>query len=400
MKIYYLLQASELFSKKTNIVGGHIAHIIGVIEAMQRTGHRIIIGSLSKIPYWRNKDITYRLFEIKWLPPFIKGIFKQLQITKQIIRAISEEKPDCIYVRWAPNLFFGRIRKKFPGLPIIIEANATLDMPIGKLGKLEKALFRMTDRSYVKSATIVSAVSRDIEKYIREHYPNIHGEKVVCIPNGVDVNRFKPVESDIRKQYSISPDEIVIGWAGNFRIWHNLDFLIRAFSKLNRANARLMMIGTGQPEIEKQLHELSASLSGERVIFTGPSPFNEMPARLSACDILVSPQAPSPNGVFYQSPIKLYEYMAVGRAIVGARIGQIPEVIQDDKNGLLYNYDSEDDCIRVLRRLVDDPSLRMRLGRAARREAVQSHSWDERTSRLFEILDKIGRRDSIPGRRL
>lgn len=397
MKVFYILQNPSLFSKTSNVVGGHIAHIIGVIEAFQRLGHEVVVGALSKIPYWENHLIDYRLFRTKEFPFYLaRGIIRQFQITRQINQIIAQEKPGIVYVRWAPNVFFGRIRKQFPDLPIVVESNDTLQMPLymRSIGLVEKQLFRLADKAYIKSATLVSAVSNEIKKFIIDHHPGVDTRRIIANPNGVDTKRFYNVKNDVRAKYNIPPDAVLIGWAGNYRRWHNLDALIRVFKQMTTASGFLVIIGTGPEDLASELKKMSSSSPEPRILFTGPVPFNEMPAYLSACDILVSPQSTSVDGTFYQSPIKLYEYMAVGKAIAGAKIGQIAEVIRDEENGLLYEYDSENSLFKALERLVRDQDLRLRLGAQARKDAVEKHSWDSRVSVLIEALQNNMRFDS------
>ncbi len=389
MKVFYILQNPNLFSKDSNIIGGHIAHIIGVIEAFQRLGHEVVVGSLSRVPYWGNNNIEYRQFRVKEYPlKFAHGIFRQFQITQQINHIIAQEKPGIVYVRWAPNVFFGRIRRVHPEIPIVIESNDILQMPLymRSIGFVEKQLYRMTDKAYLKSATLISAVSKEIRDFIIDRHPGFDDRRIIANPNGVDTERFRNVKSDVRDQYHIPQNAVLVGWAGNYRRWHHLDLLIRAFGRLEAANGCLIIIGTGPEDLARELNRLSRDFPSARIIFTGPVPFDQMPAYLSACDILVSSQTTAADGTFYQSPIKLFEYMAVGKSIVGAGIGQIPEVINNDVNGLLYEYDSEESLLQTLQRLIDDQELRLRLGLQARKDAVELHSWDSRIAFLLESL--------------
>ena len=163
------------------MVGGHIAHIIGVIEAFQRLGHEVVVGALSRIPYWENDRQEYRLFRTREFPlKPARGIVRQFQVTRQINRIITREKPAMLYVRWAPNVFFGMIRRQHPGIPIVVEANSTLQMPLymRSVGMTERLLFRMTDRAYLKSATLISAVSNEVKEFIIDHHPDFDGPHV------------------------------------------------------------------------------------------------------------------------------------------------------------------------------------------------------------------------------
>ena len=113
-------------------------------------------------------------------------------------------------------------------------------------------------------------------------------------------------------------------------------------------------------------------------------PHAEMPAYLAACDILVSPHGRQADGEeFFGSPTKLFEYMASGRAIVASAVGQIAEVLVDERSALLVPPDDPDALCRAIVRLVDDACLRARLGRAARGSAEQCHTWRQNAERVL-----------------
>ncbi len=103
---------------------------------------------------------------------------------------------------------------------------------------------------------------------------------------------------------------------------------------------------------------------------------------MAAADVLVSPHADVHR--FIGSPIKLFEYMAAGKPIVATRVGQIPEIITDERSGLIVPPEDPEAMAAALERLHGDPDLRTRLGAEAQREAREHHSWD---ARLATILD-------------
>jgi glycosyltransferase involved in cell wall biosynthesis len=170
-----------------------------------------------------------------------------------------------------------------------------------------------------------------------------------------------------------------------------VDLLIEAFQALDSDTVFLMIMGTGSVEREKQLRSLAAKSRPKQIIFTGVIPFGEMPEHLSACDILVVPMSPTFEDKHHGSPVKLFEYMSVGRAVVASRIGQVRQVIDDGRNGLLFEPDSLEDFERVLKTLVGDSALRERLGRSARRDVEDNHSWETNVQRILAGLERCSR---------
>jgi glycosyltransferase involved in cell wall biosynthesis len=390
-KIFYLLQDYGFFSRRRNTVGGYIAHVIGVVEAFQKLGYVVVMGAYDPVPYLDNNKVRYRLFEVNTFPlPKVRDMIRQWQLTDQIIQVVSEESPDLLYVRWTPSLFFKRVRSAHPTLPIVMECNSPLRMHPGlsRPGFAQRWLARFLDESYVRSATLISVISAETKEFLLSHHRSLDPKRVVVNPNGVDTERFRYVESDVRARYHIPQDAIVVGWAGSFQLWHRLDLLIETFQRLNMDNVYLMIMGTGSIDIEQRLRSLAAKSRSERIVFTDAVPFGEMPAHLSACDILVAPLGPKFEEKLHLSPIKLFEYMSVGRAVMASRIGQVSQVIEDGKNGLLFEPDSKRDLERVLRVLVGDRALRERLGQSARSEVEKKHSWEFNVQRILTGLER------------
>jgi len=159
MKVLYVLEDKNFFPR--NMVGGQIAHITGVIEALQRLGHEVVIASFDQVPYWDNKDIRYFQFEVPDIPiPKVRGVITYWQLKKQIIRAVREEKSELIYIRWS-GFISGNIRKAFPNIPIVLECNTAAEMYL-EMGHLDlsiwrKWLIRYIDKINTESATLISA---------------------------------------------------------------------------------------------------------------------------------------------------------------------------------------------------------------------------------------------------
>ena len=126
-------------------------------------------------------------------------------------------------------------------------------------------------------------------------------------------------------------------------------------------------------------------LSG-RVHFTGHVPAKDVPGLMAAADILLAPY--QAQDFFYFSPIKIFEYMATARAVVAARVGQIPEIIQDGVNGMVYDPSAPGALGERLLRLVDHPELRRRLGEEARRTVESHYTWQNSAAGVIAALEQ------------
>ena len=122
----------------------------------------------------------------------------------------------------------------------------------------------------------------------------------------------------------------------------------------------------------------------DRVTFTGHLPPSAVAGQLARADIVALPNPASAISTHSTSPLKLFEYMAAGKAIVASRLPSLGEVLTDEVNAVLVTPGDADALAGGIRRLVNDPALRAALGSAAR-DAVAEYSWDRRAERL-EIL--------------
>jgi len=116
----------------------------------------------------------------------------------------------------------------------------------------------------------------------------------------------------------------------------------------------------------------------------------DVPEVLSIADIAVVPSAPvvaSHGGT--GTPLKLFEYMAAGKPIVATALNEAAEVIQDGRNGLLVDAGDVNRFAEAILTLLNDPEERQRLGRSARKQAVEQYSWEQYTRRLEKIYFNV-----------
>jgi len=107
-----------------------------------------------------------------------------------------------------------------------------------------------------------------------------------------------------------------------------------------------------------------------------------MPYHLKAIDIFVLPYRFME--FFYFSPVKLFESMGVGCAVAAAGIGQIAEVIEDGKDGLLFPAGNYDEMRLRIEKLIEDPSLRLSLGKAAAEKIHANYLWEITTKAMIK----------------
>ncbi|MCX8011348.1 MAG: glycosyltransferase family 4 protein, partial [Ignavibacteria bacterium] len=126
----------------------------------------------------------------------------------------------------------------------------------------------------------------------------------------------------------------------------------------------------------------------QKIIFTGIVPHSEAPQYLSACDILVSPHLGfETNQRFFGSPTKLFEYMAMGKAIVASDLEQIGKVIIDGINGLKVNPGNVDELAEKILSLAGDKTLQKKLGENARNDVIKNYTWEMNAKRVLNKMN-------------
>ena len=218
-------------------------------------------------------------------------------------------------------------------------------------------------------------------------------DKILVNPNGVDPTRYSPeIDGGPMREKLRIQGKTVLGFIGTFGRWHGAEVLVEAFGKLLhiyphlKKTTHLLMVGDGQtmPMIKEALVKWNVS---DFCTLTGTVPQEAGPFHLAACDLLVSPHVPNADGTpFFGSPTKLFEYMAMGKGIVASDLDQIGEVLTHNHSAWMGKPGDADSLMGGLKVLIDDPSLRARLGQAARKDVIARHTWKEHTRKIIEKL--------------
>jgi glycosyltransferase involved in cell wall biosynthesis len=124
-----------------------------------------------------------------------------------------------------------------------------------------------------------------------------------------------------------------------------------------------------------------------QVIAPGLIEHDQIPELLAACDLL-TPSPHAPNDGFVGSPMKLFEYLASGRAIVASRLEQLAQVITHERNGLMVGPGDVEELYAAVTRFIRSPDLRATLGAQARLDAENYHTWRARTASILEAITR------------
>ena len=378
-----------LYHHRTASRDGQAVHIEEMVSALRSRGHEVVVvGPHIPAADAMGVDIgwVHRLKGAlpKWLYELLELAYSAVAYIR-LARAVRANRPDVLYERY--NLFMlagAMVRKRF-GLPMLLEVNAPLVHERARSGEL--ALERLA--GWVEGVTWRAAdralpVTRVLGTHLQER--GVPSERIVVIPNGINVEHFAAAPaSDIAKEKLGLAGSVILGFTGFVRDWHGVDRVIRWLaSKEAPANARVLVVGDGPARADLETLAVDLNVS-PRVRFTGVIDREHVPAYVAAFDIALQPAV-----VAYASPLKLFEYLAMGKAIVAPRQPNIEEVLTDGVNGLLFNPEEEGGLESALGRLCASPDLRARLGSAAAAHIVQRNlTWSGNAQRVEALAEEL-----------
>src|SRR5260370_31721260 len=248
---------------------------------------------------------------------------------------------------------------------------------------------RLCEKVSVKAASLIVVVSNPLKQQLMAI--GVPPERILVNPNAVDPGWFHPNcgGAEVRQDLGIRSKDIVVCFVGTFSYWHGVAVLEQAIrsllDKVQRANLPLKFLLVGDGPLAPQLRNALEPYGHEGLVtFTGAVPHRSVRAYLDAADILVSPHVPMPGGrPFFGSPTKLFEYMAMGKAIAASALDQIADVLEHERTALLVRPGEPSELAEAIQRLAADEQLRIELGRNARETALAHHTWRQNARRVL-----------------
>ena len=381
-----------LFHHRIRSKDGQFVHMAELTRALKRRGHEMVLVGPSVIesePFGAEAGFVDTLKQK--LPGFLYEILEfgyNLPAMWRLVRAIRREKPDWIYERF--NLFFPAgvwVNRHFK-LPFLLEVNAPLyEERAAHSGISMHDLARWSQRITWNQAGGVLPVTQVLGNDIASY--GVSGDRIHVIPNGIDPERFRDLPDQATAKARLKIDaEVVLGFVGFIHAWHGLARVLDFLKEHELSNVLLMVVGDGPDKdiLERKTAELGLS---DRVTFTGTIGRDEIKDYLAAFDIALQP-----NVTDYASPLKLFEYMCLGHAIIAPDKDNIREILTRDHDALLIDPNDFDQLCAALLKLISSAEERDRLGSNARQTIADKRlTWDnnaERVEQLFRAQQERG----------
>lgn len=296
-------------------------------------------------------------------------------------RQVQEFKPDLIS---SHNLFFTStvltaFRGKTAGIPLITTLHlGSVDSLGGWKGLLAVWYERVLGKLILARSDFVIGVSQAVVDHARTLDDDL---PVAVVPNGVDLERFRPVGVKVGRARNEA--EAVTGiFVGRLLVNKGPHFLVEAMTALaaQHPNLRLLIVGNG-PLLEELTEQARHHGIEEQIDFLGLR--SDVQELLRRADFFVRPS------LLEGMPLTVLEAMASGLPVIASDVAGTGEVVVDGESGLLVPPGDVAGLVAAISRLVEDRDLRLALGRAARRRVEQAFSWDVTTDAVELIFENV-----------
>lgn len=386
-----------LYSHRTQSADGQYVHIRALTDALIARGHELCLVGPEGVSssamraldadHGAAQQASKRLGGIK-VP---KAIYEtaefgySLPAWRRLARAAQKFQPDIIYERY--NLYYhaGLWLKKQTGLPLILEVNAPLrEERIRHGGLALRGLAAKSETTLWKKADYVLPVTDVLAQRVTN--AGVDPGRIKVIQNGVDTDFLEQnTGQTVRQRYNLA-GKTILGFTGFVRDWHGVDRVLTFMKKQADPNLHLLLVGDGPARslLEEQAQALGIS---HQVTITGIVQRDQVADHVAAFDIALQPAV-----VAYASPLKLFEYMALGKAILAPASPNICEVLTHHHDGWLFDPDdkSHHDFYEGLKTLCEGQSLRQKLGMAARATLDRKeYHWAANARRVEDIAVRL-----------
>ncbi len=213
-------------------------------------------------------------------------------------------------------------------------------------------------------------------------------DSIIEIPNGVDINVFKPeIDSSlIRKKLSVENKKIVlfVGALDKAHYFKGVEYLLRSLKMLKNRDVILIIIGEG--DLKEYYRSLSEKLGVEKkTIFTGRSSAEDLPKYYSLSDVVVLPSI-SVGEIF---GIVLIEAMSTEKPVIATNLPGVRTVVDEGINGFLVRPMDIDSLAYKIDYLLDNDSIRRKFGKNGRKKVERYYSWEKIGKKLELVYKEI-----------
>ena len=369
-------------------------HVSEILNELSKRQHEIHVFTKIK-GIKNNRSLFGRKVKIYnfWVPEirFVSElVFITLLLPTLIIKSFSI-KPDIYYNRHSASSLAVVLVSKFLGIPCFLEINdIVLDkLKFIKILKIKKWWVRFYHYISIKLASMTLPVTEQIGSWLDNTY-HIGPKKIVVIPNGVNICRFKPKnKSDARRKYNIPENAKVILSLGSLFPWAGLEILIRAAPIIIEAYPdSLFAIGSGEePYLSYIKSEVKKNGLASRFLFFGFIPWDEAAWFISMADICAAPFI-FKNTRSGCSSLRVFAYLACGKPVVGSNIPGLGDMLEKEDIGLSVCMEDHQGLAKAIISLLDNKNSLALNANRTRAFIVRNYDWESIVDKLEACINR------------
>ena len=370
-----------LYHHRTKGKGVEGVHIHGIVNAFKRMKHKVQIVCPESMG--KNKKASYDNLLTKIMPEFLfelMEIFYNYVAQRKLLKIKVNKGWSFIYERYAFFMWAGVTVAKKMKIPFILEVNyTTYTQLVRKRSRILLPIARMIEKNVFMNADVIFVVSSFLKEHLIEL--GIAENKIHLTPNAVDEEIFDsaPDTADLKKELKLK-NKKVIGYVGGFYHWHGLDLLLKAVKKIEEKVPDLCLLLVGDGPMKEQLKGIAKELSlATSLVFPEIVEYKKLPHYVNVMDICVLPDSNN-----YGSPVKIFEYMAMGKPVISPHLGPLCDVIKDGENGILFNPRDIGALAASIKKLLTNVELYNYISFRAKLDIFNNHLWKHNAAKIIQ----------------
>jgi glycosyltransferase involved in cell wall biosynthesis len=370
-------------------------HIAAIVKSLRKLGHHVDIVGPARIHSGGGSSRASFAGSVKRRMPRMLVELAQVAYNvisvARLVRMLARNRYDFIYERHALYNMAGLAAARAFAVPLILEVNTLYADAWRKYYGLRfYFLARPMERRLVRKADAVITVT-DAERILLEQ-EGVNPDRITVSHNAIDpedfdVGRYR--DAGVRRSMKLPP--LVAGFVGTMNRWQAVEGFAQVVERVcaERSDVGFLFVGDGEgrPALEAELQRRGVR---NAAVFTGRQPHAAIPELLAAMDIGLLLDSNN-----YGSPMKVFEYWAMGKAVVAPAVPPVLEIMRDGETGLIITPGDAAAMAHCVLRLAADAELRVRIGDAGRRRVLTGHTWDQNAAKVVEAALAV-RRKAVP----
>jgi glycosyltransferase involved in cell wall biosynthesis len=337
-------------------------------------GHNVVLF-LPKNNF-EKKQFTHKIVEIPFINlPFVRSISFNISLVVYLLVNLRFQNSAIVYVRRMNSIIPGLYAKMTKSV-FIYEIN---DDPYHKVRKessdplsiLRSIISIKQDELNLKLCDRALIITEGLLKKIIQYNPHLKAKKLQVMPSGANLELFKPLEKHQSRKKLKSKHSKIIGFAGTLLNHQGIDTLIKAAPSIIKKNPSVIFLILGEgPKKNEWIDLVTKQKLTKNFFFTGQIPYNEMPLWLGATDICV---APFHNNAGIRSPVKIFDYMACGKAVVASEIKGTTDIFSNRGAILLVEAEKPKALASAILDILNNDEKCQEMGRNGRKLITEKY---------------------------